>query len=329
MPPSVTAPRTARGAAWTYARTSPYAVRNVDNRELSSPELPLIATDPGSARIRGPMLPRRLQTAFREHGHRVTHEGRGPLAVPVVDLREAGILDVHLAEPGELLRRRSPALPAGLDPLVVPSHERLHLVAVWTSPGRVRPPELGGDLERPTPEVVLLVPRQRAPPLRTLVVGRATPALDHLVPVPRAVEAVENLVGHQSFTCLRLAQRRAHRLDLTFDPRAFLFEQPQVGFQRRHGVAVTVEDLRDGGQPESQLAQQQNPLQPHERALVVVAGSRWHRCGSAGAGRSRRSDAASGSWSPPTAPPRGSTTPCLDPSDPVPSDPVTAADGRR
>ena len=44
-----------------------------------------------------------------------------------------------------------------------------------------------------------------------------------------------------------------------------------MGAQRRLLVVLLVEQAADGLQPEPQLAQQEDPLQPHERVVVVPA----------------------------------------------------------
>ena len=60
--------------------------------------------------------------------------------------------------------------------------------------------------------------------------------------------------------------------------------------------ALAVEHLGDLRQPEPEFAQQQDPLQPHERVAGRSGGSRCGRCSTAAAGRCRRSGAACG-WS--------------------------------
>src|SRR5690606_7102508 len=118
------------------------------------------------------------------------------LAVLVVILGEARIVDVHLTDAGELLRRRLLAAPGVGDPLEVTAGDLLHLLARRGLPGLVRLGVVGRDGLLPALELALLVLRQRAPPAVAALVGLLAPPLDDFVLVLRVVEAVERFVCH-------------------------------------------------------------------------------------------------------------------------------------
>src|SRR5690625_2013564 len=63
------------------------------------------------------------------HGHGLTHVLRELPAVGREGVAEAWVGDIHVPEPGERLGAGSGAAPAGADPGVQASGDRLHLVA--------------------------------------------------------------------------------------------------------------------------------------------------------------------------------------------------------
>jgi hypothetical protein len=95
--------------------------------------------------------------------------------------------------------------------------------------------------------------------------------LGHLLLVLRVVEPIENLFCHKLVTSFRFSQGRLDRLDLPPDPLAFPLQQLEVGAKRRGTVLLSVEDLGDGRKAEAEVTQEQDPLQAHEGALVLVA----------------------------------------------------------
>ena len=88
------------------------------------------------------------------------------------------------------------------------------------------------------------------------------------------VEAVEHVLCHESFTSSQCSDGGFDRRDLTGEPVLLLTQPREVALEGALFGGLARQHLGDLRQPEPELAQQQDALQPHERGLVVVAGSR-------------------------------------------------------
>ncbi len=66
---------------------------------------------------------------------------------------------------------------------------------------------------------------------------------------------------------------------LSGQPVLLLLEQVEMDAQCLRVVAFSVEDPSDVRDPDAELAQEQNPLQSHERRPRRSTGSRCRRCG--------------------------------------------------
>ena len=132
---------------------------------------------------------------------------------------------------------------------------------------------LPGDLERGGRGLPLGALRgvHSPPPAVTAGIGVGSPPLLDLLFMGGVVEAVEHCLCHELVLSFQNVDRGVHRTDLALQPLLFLLEPAQVGSQGRRFVGLAVEHLTDRRQPEAELAQEQDALQPNQRPIVVVA----------------------------------------------------------
>src|SRR5690606_18023106 len=247
-----------------------------------------LVTSRGSCPGRRSRPGHRLQVGVRVGAQGVAHE-RGALD-PAVALREPLVRDVHLAEADDVLldRSRAGTRRAGdaAEPLDVATRQRLRLLGLRGDPpgGRGRP--VLAELARAGEPGRAVVVGHLAPPRVAARVRVLAPAVLDLVLVLRVVEPVEHVVRHELATSFHRGDRPFDRRDLPRQPLPLRPQPLQVAAQRPHlggapcrarrrpvagAVRRPVERLADRGEPEPEVPQEQDPLEPHERVGVVVA----------------------------------------------------------
>jgi hypothetical protein len=89
--------------------------------------------------------------------------------------------------------------------------------------------------------------------------------------VLRVVEPVQHLLRHECPSFLDARDRAFDRGDLGVDALPLQSQQPDVDAQRLGVVLAGAQGGGDRRQPQPELPQQQDALQPGQRRLVVVA----------------------------------------------------------
>ena len=130
---------------------------------------------------------------------------------------------------------------------------------------------VGRDVEVLLLERALLLVGLRTPPRVALRVRVLAPALLDLLLVLRVIESIECLLGHDRISSLQCIDGELHGCRLPRQPLLLASQPAKVVAQRGRLVGLPLEHRADVRQPETELAQQQDALQPHERTLVVVA----------------------------------------------------------
>ncbi|SIK16568.1 Uncharacterised protein [Mycobacteroides abscessus subsp. abscessus] len=129
---------------------------------------------------------------------------------------------------------------------------------------------VGGKVTDPGLPVGPLARGHARPPFLRGLIGAVSPRLPDLVFVLPMVEAIEHLLCHERLTCLHSLDRRGDGSDLPRQARSLASERAHMFIEGGDRVRGALEHLGDPGQRQSEVPQQQDPLEADEARLVVV-----------------------------------------------------------